>query len=80
MGRPLESTDSYDAFTQLVRQMRELGAVRVRDGAMEVAFAEPPSPPVPSEPERQVRSAMTSTERDELEDLRRYKRMAEEIP
>lgn len=67
-------TEQQAAFAELVERLRALGAVRVRDGGFEVAFAGPP--PAEDREERQV---------DDLDERTRSHhatllRMAEEMP
>lgn len=67
-------TEQQEAFAELVERLRGLGAVRVRDGGFEVAFAGPP--PVEDRDEPQV---------DDMDERKREHhavllRMAEEMP
>lgn len=68
-------SDAQGTFLELAERLRKLGAVRVRDGALEVAFCDPEKPsPAPLQDER---SDLKHSERMELEALRS---MAEEMP
>lgn len=55
------------------------GARRVRDGSLEVVFGEL-TPPVLAESGKPVVISLSGSEREELDDLRRQRRMAEEMP
>ena len=70
------STDSDD-FVALVKRLRELGAVRVRSGAHEVAFGSEPREPEAAPPKPMA--PLSKSERAELEELRRERERAEEL-
>ena len=63
-------------FCELVVELRALGAVRVRHGALEVAFAGP----VAVEAPRGATSDRPHVSDDELAELAKIRRLAEEIP
>lgn len=74
--------DNHTAFLALVKQLRALGAVRVRDGSLEVAFSgahvaaeEQHDEPGP----RVMVRAPSGDERAELEALRAFKTRQEEL-
>lgn len=69
------------AFLDLVKALRELGAVRIRDGAREVAFAAEQARPGVAAPTAGVpeRIDVSQSERAELEDLRAMRRRADEL-
>lgn len=74
--------DTHTAFLALVKQLRALGAVRVRDGSLEVAFSGAPvaADDVPeSGPRVMVRASLTGDERAEIEALRAFKTRQEEL-
>jgi hypothetical protein len=62
-------------FCELVIELRALGAVRVRHGALEVAFAGP----IAVEQPKPTHDAPHVSE-DELVELVKIRRLAEEIP
>lgn len=66
----MESSD----FVALVKTLREMGAVRVRSGALEVAFAAPEQRIEAPEPIERVISGA------ELDELALVRRLAEEVP
>jgi hypothetical protein len=69
----------HEEFLALVCDLRALGATRVRSGDLEAAFAAPQPEPT-SEPERKRdRVSLSTTEMDELEELRALKRRADEM-
>jgi hypothetical protein len=69
----------HDEFIALVRSLRELGATRVRWHHFEAAFAAPQAEPA-AEPERKsVRVSLSTSEMDELEELRAMRRRADEM-
>lgn len=68
-----------DDFLELVKQLRELGAVRVRDGAREVAFAGPAEAPSVHKPVDMQRVSLEGSEVGELESLRAMRRRLEEL-
>jgi len=66
-------------FVSLVRSLRELGATRVRWNHFEAAFAAPAEAPT-AEPERKsARVSLSTSEMDELEELRAMRRRADEM-
>jgi len=67
-------------FLDLVRELRALGATRVRSGDLEAAFAaaQPVSDTGPGQPERK-RVSLSTAELDELEALRSMRSRAEEL-
>lgn len=74
--------DSHAAFLALVKQLRALGAVRVRDGSLEVAFSGAPvsaDEPLEAGPRVMVRASLTGDERVEIEALRAFKQRQEEL-
>ena len=73
--------DNHAAFLALVKQLRALGAVRVRDGSLEVAFSGAPiaaDEPAESGMRVMVR-APSGDERAELEALRAFRQRQEEL-
>lgn len=67
-------------FSSLVREMRALGATRIRCGHMEVAFAGPPAAPeAPQQPGRMERINASNSELEELYELRQKLQRAEEL-
>ncbi len=73
--------DSHAAFLALVKQLRALGAVRVRDGSLEVAFSGSPvaDEPLEAGPRVMVRASLTGDERAEIEALRAFRQRQEEL-
>ena len=67
-------TSDHSAFVVLVLKLRAEGAVRVRDGSLEVAFAGPPMPVLEAPPDEQ--STLTERQREHYHQLLQ---MAEEI-
>jgi len=57
--------------------MRELGATRVRCGHLEVAFAAPPEAPQPAG--RMERISASTSELEELHELRAMRQRADEL-
>lgn len=73
-----EATNAeHRAFVTLVRELRDLGATRVRDGGLEVSFAEPLAVAGKDEPQKRV--AYSVRETDELAELRAFKAEQEEL-
>lgn len=67
----------HEAFVEFALNLREHGAVSVRDGSLEVRWANPPAPePVEDDPVR----ALNQAERRELEHLRDEQERWEEVP
>ena len=75
--------DTHTAFLALVKQLRALGAVRVRDGSLEVAFSGAPAAaddqPVESGTRVMVRASLSGDERSEYEALKAFKVRQEEL-
>jgi hypothetical protein len=58
--------DRLAEFVSLVRELRGLGAVRVRDGSLEVAFAAPPDPPAATRAPVDLRLAAAAQYLDDM--------------
>lgn len=67
-------TEQQAAFAELVERLRALGAVRVRDGGFEVAFAGPPPSADAEEPQ------VDDRDERQREHHAALLRMSEELP
>jgi hypothetical protein len=76
LSEPL--TAEHKAFVSLVRELRSAGALRVRDGGLEVVFAEAQEKPEAEKDKAPARVAYSKREETELAELRALKGELEE--